>query len=145
MEGLWQMFSWGGGGRQCLVLRGTRVPPSCKWEGTETGILLAQTGMRIPVWARRILPSWGRSCLVHIQCVLSSETLKTSSCKRSLLELGGSSPAGIKSSILWRDSHKQQAITISNNNKQIGLTMKSKEHQSIKQWLEQWTLSHGLC
>ena len=38
------MFSWGGGGRQCLVLRGTRVPPSCKWEGTETGILLAQTG-----------------------------------------------------------------------------------------------------
>ena len=35
----------------------TRVPPSCKWGGTETGILLAQTGMRIPVWARRILPS----------------------------------------------------------------------------------------
>ena len=62
------MFSWGGGGRQCLVLRGTRVPPSCKWEGTETGILLAQTGMRIPVWARRILPSWGRSCLVQIHC-----------------------------------------------------------------------------
>ena len=44
-------------GRQCLVLRGTRVPPSCKWGGTEIGPLLAQIGRRGPTGARRGLPS----------------------------------------------------------------------------------------
>ena len=67
----------GGGGRQCLVLRGTRVPPSCKWGGTEIGPLLAQIGRRGPTGARRGLPSWGRSCLVYMQRCLSSKSLQT--------------------------------------------------------------------
>ena len=71
------MCSWGGGGRQCLVLRGTRVPPSCQWGGWKRGILRGQTGMRIPIWSRRILPSWRRGFLAHIPCFLSLKTLET--------------------------------------------------------------------
>ena len=58
------MFSWGGGGRQCLVLRGTRVPPSCKWEPVKRGRLPVPGGMRRPPGTGRLPSSYCSSCLV---------------------------------------------------------------------------------
>ena len=58
------MCSWGGGGRQCLVLRGTRVPPSCKWEPVKRGRLPVPGGMRRPPGTGRLPSSYWSSCLV---------------------------------------------------------------------------------
>ena len=58
------MCCWGGGGRQCLVLRGTRVPPSCKWEPVKRGRLPVPGGMRRPPGTGRLPSSYCSSCLV---------------------------------------------------------------------------------
>ena len=87
------MWSWGGGGRQCLVLRGTRVPPSCKWGGTEIGPLLAQIGRRGPTGARRGLPTAEGASSNICSGVYHPNHYKLSIHSRSLLELGGSTPA----------------------------------------------------
>ena len=63
------MCSWGGGGRQCLVLRGTRVPPSCKWEPAKRGRLPVPGGMRTPPGTGRRLPSYCRSTLVYLAMI----------------------------------------------------------------------------
>ena len=71
------MCIWAGGGRQCLVLRGTTVSPSCQWGGWKRGLLRAQRGMSSPIGSRRSLPSWGRGFLAHMPCFLSSKTLES--------------------------------------------------------------------
>ena len=63
------MCCWGGGGRQCLVLRGTRVPPSCRWEPAKRGHLPVPGGMRTPPGTGRRLPSYCRSTLVYLAMI----------------------------------------------------------------------------
>ena len=73
---------------QSLVLRGTRLPPSCKWALAEIGVLRVPVGMRTPTETRRTLLSHGVSLLVHIPCFYHKNLHKSSSpCYFSQLEL----------------------------------------------------------
>ena len=103
------MCCWGGGGRHCLVLRGTRVPPSCKREPTKIGVLPRSVGMRTPTECGRTLTRRCRSCLLQKQRVLSSKSSHLSWFSRSLLGLGGPPPAATFSLI----AQSNTAINIS--------------------------------
>ena len=102
----------GRGGRQCLVLRGTRVPPSCKWGGTEIGPLLAQIGRRGPTGARRGLPSWGRSCLVYMQRCLSSKSLQTINTQSLPTGAGRVHPSCHSSTLFWSSINAISSIMV---------------------------------
>ena len=69
---------WRGGGSRCLVLRGTRVPPSCQWAPVGGGILPPPGGMRIPPGGGRIRSPLGGKLLLFFQCFLSSRWSKSS-------------------------------------------------------------------